>query len=335
MEHSMESISFLFPEPLRSRVNGLLASEKPGVEEIRLRVGYSPSYLIGGREIALDASDKFSTVNSELLSDILRRGSQFSSYAVQGEICKGYLTIPGGHRLGVCGRVVRDESGIRNITEIQSVNLRIARQMIGAADPATNLLWSHPGSALIIGSPGRGKTTILRDLIRQVSDRFSQRVGVVDERGEIAACLDGAPQLRIGRRTDVITGCGKKEGIDLLLRTMNPNWIAIDEITSESDTDALVQSSYTGVRFLATAHVWERSDLYSRPVYRRLMDCRVFDHLIEIKPDRTLRCERINYACHEADRLDTDYRFLSVGRNPCCKVSETDREPDETVAACP
>ena len=332
MERTLESIPALFPEPLKTRLFALLANGASDVEELRLRNGYPPSYLIGGREIALETSDKLPAVDGVLLEEVLRRASQYSSYAVQSQLCQGFLTLPGGHRLGVCGRVVRDNSGIKNITELQSLNLRIARQRIGAADPATNLLWSQPGSALIIGSPGSGKTTILRDLIRQVSDRFSQRVGVVDERGEIAACLDGIPQLRIGRRTDVISGCGKKEGIEMLLRTMNPKWIAIDEITSDSDADTLIQSSYTGVRFLATAHVWDRSDLTCRPVYRRLLDSGMFEILIEIKSDRALCCERIKYACHKTDWDDSDYRFFRMGRDPCGEDSETVRESNAANA---
>lgn len=296
MDKMLEGIPALFPEPLRASVSELLAQRGEEMEELRLRCGCPPAVLMDDREISLFRGDKAQAADGALLTEVLRRASKYSAYAVQDQLRNGYLTLPGGHRLGVCGRVIPEAGGIRTLTEPQSLNLRIARQRIGAADPATNLLWSHPGSTLITGSPGRGKTTLLRDLIRQVSDRFSQRVGVVDERGELAACLDGQPQLRVGRHTDVLTGCGKAQGIELLLRTMNPNWIAVDEITSEADADCLIRASYTGVRFLATAHVWDREDLRRRPLYRRLLEAGVFENLIGIRPDRTLCCERMKDA---------------------------------------
>ncbi len=296
MEQTLAGIPGLFPEPFKSSVAALLDNRKGEVEELRLRCGCLATFLAENRELPLPSPETLPVVDGRLLTEVLRRASQYSAYAVQDQLRQGYLTIPGGSRLGVCGRVVRDGGEIRNLTEPQSLNRRLAREDPGAADPATNLLWSYPGSALIIGSPGRGKTTVLRDLIRQMSDRFSQRVGVVDERGELAACLDGQPQLKVGRRTDVVTGCEKGEGIALLLRTMNPNWIAVDEISAESDADSMIRASYTGVRFLATAHVWDRADLKRRPVYRRLLEAELFENLIEIRPDRTLCCERMKDA---------------------------------------
>ena len=296
MERTLEGIPNLFPEPLRSSVAARLSEKNGEIEEIRLRNGFPPTCLYGQRELPIQSEPPGFSVDGKLLSEVVTRASRYSAYAVQDQLRQGFLTIPGGHRLGVCGRVILHENGIHSISELQSLNLRIAHQKIGVADPATNLLWSEPGSALIVGSPGRGKTTVLRDLIRQTSDRFSQRVGLVDERGELAACLDGIPQLRIGRHTDVLSGCPKSIGIELLVRTMNPNWIAVDEISSERDADVLIRASYTGVRFLATAHVWKKTDLQYRPVYRRLLEADVFAYLIEILPDRTLSCERMKDA---------------------------------------
>ena len=240
--------------------------------------------LLGASELICGPED---------LTQILRRASDYAAYAVQDQLTAGFLSLPGGHRLGVCGQAVPGQNGIRSIRELQSVNLRIAREVPGAADGAVSLLWSHPASTLILGPPGRGKTTVLRDLVRQISDRFRERIGLVDERGEIAACLGGVPQLRVGQRTDVLSLCPKERGILLLLRSMGPRWIALDEISDPADAEALIRASYCGVRFLATAHAWDRSDLEKRPLYRSLMESGVFENLVLIKPDRSLLCERI------------------------------------------
>ena len=154
-------------------------------------------------------------------------------------------------------------------------------QKIGARQDAVEELLANP---------------LLRDLIRQVSDRFGQRVAVVDERGELAACLDGSPQLRVGRLTDVLSFCGKAEGIELLLRSMRPDWIALDEISAEEDLRTILRASYCGARFLATVHVLGPEDLRRRPLYRRLMEAGVFENLIYLEKDRSLRCERVDDA---------------------------------------
>lgn len=284
-----------FPEPLRASAAELLERRGAEAEEFRFRRDAPIGVLIAGREITLRAADRPLTADGPLLAELLRRATKNSAYAVQDQIRQGFLTLPGGHRMGVCGSAVCERGEIRTIREIQSLSLRISHERIGAADPCMNLLWSHPGSALIHGSPGSGKTTVLRDAVRQLSDRFGERVGIVDERGEIAACLDGQPQFRVGRLTDVLSFCPKRTGIELLMRSMRPEWIAVDEITAEADVEAILRASYCGVRFLATAHTLGADDLQKRPVYRRLLSSGVFENRIRIAPDRSLECERIGY----------------------------------------
>ena len=282
----------LLPESVRAPVAELAERLRNPIEEIRLRVGGQCGAVTGGREICLRAGNVPLRIGAEVLQDLVDRACGYSVYSVAEQLGKGYLSLPGGHRLGICGTVVRSGASTF-LKNYSAVALRIARQLPGAADSAVNLIWSSPRSTLIIGAPGLGKTTILRELICQLSDRFHYRVCAVDERGELAASVDGHPQLKVGKLTDVLTGGGKAEGIELLLRSMRPEWIAVDEITAEEDVTAMLHASYCGVRLLATAHAFDPEDLQRRPLYRRLMDERVFDNLIVICADRSLQCERI------------------------------------------
>lgn len=292
MESIPTEILRLLPEQVRTALTAQMESIRKPIEEIRLRLGGQCGIVTEGREIGLRAGSSPLHVDGELLQNLVDRACGYSLYAVSEQLGKGYLSLPGGHRLGICGTVVRN-AGTTFLKQYSAVNLRIARQLPGVADAAVNLLWSNPRSTLIIGPPGLGKTTVLRELICQLSDRFRFRISVVDERGELAACVDGQPQLRVGRLTDVLTGGKKADGIEMLLRSMRPEWIAVDEITAEQDVAAMLHASYCGVCLLATAHAYSSEDLHRRPLYRKLMDEQVFANLIVIRPDRTLHCEKI------------------------------------------
>ena len=291
MERTFEQLPDLFPEPLKFAVTILLQEQGSDLEELRLRQGQPVCAFRAGREYPIRYRDDEMTADAELLAQIVKRASGHSAYAVQEQLRQGYLSLPHGHRLGVCGTAVMEEGRVKTVKQIQSLSLRIAREVCGAAAPAMNLLRNRPGSTLVAGCPGAGKTTVLRDMIRQLSDRSGERVGVVDERGEIAACHGGLPQFRVGRLTDVLTGCPKAEGIEILLRTMRPKWIALDEITSQTDAEAVIRASYCGVRFLATVHVWQREDLFRRTVYRALTGTGLFENLVLLRPDRSMVCQ--------------------------------------------
>lgn len=312
MDKELEGIPPLFPVPLRDRVEALLEDRGERVEELRLRVGAPVTWVTGGRE--LDLSPGAEGTGPELLEEIVRRAAGHAIYAVQDQISCGFIALPRGHRLGLSGRAVTEGGQVKSIREFQALNLRIARACPGCADGLAAFLWANPGSTLILGPPGSGKTTVLRDLVRQCSDRCGCRIALVDERGELAACRDGIPMLEVGRRTDVLTGCPKGIGIELLVRSMSPAWIALDEITGQRDVEALVQASYCGVRFFATAHANGREDLLRRPVYRGLLRAEVFDNLALIRPDRSLYCERMKHGTMEAERRRDDPDGLGVDR---------------------
>ena len=260
------------PPGLRQAIDRL--PDAGAMEELRLRCGQPPACRIAGKERALPLAP----VTPELLRGILEQATQRSAYAMQEMTRCGFVTLPGGHRLGICGTAVVQNGTITALREPSSLNLRIARQPDGIADRLRDTLWARPQSVLLCGAPGSGKTTLLRDLIRQLSDRFGWRICVVDERLELAACASGVPQFRLGAHTDVLSGAPKAAGIELLLRTMNPEWIAVDEITAEADIAAIRRASYCGVRFLATAHAADRRELESRPLYRRAAAGRLFSH---------------------------------------------------------
>ena len=249
----------------------------PEAEELRLRVGRTPGVVIAGREHPLSAS----IVIRATLDQIVGAASGHSSFAALGD---GYLSLPGGHRLGFCGSAVVKDGHIAHFRQLSALNLRIAREVRGVADP---ILCSSPlKNTLLVGPPGCGKTTVLRDLIRLCSER-GHRVGVADERGEIAAVQDGLPGFDLGPRTDVLTGGPRGEALELLLRVMSPTVLAMDEIVSEAEYLALHQAANHGVLLLATIHASSRQDLCSR--HQELGN--IFQNLAFIQRDH-IRMER-------------------------------------------
>lgn len=276
--------------PPEVREAALRLPDATQIEELRLRCGRSPTVSVSGKERGIAAP--LTTAN--MLEDIVARATGHAVYSAQHMLKSGFITISGGHRIGICGTAVYQSGELSGFQELSSVNLRVARQIKGIASKAADALWLHPRSTLIIGAPGVGKTTLLRDLIRQLSDRFSFRIGVADERMELGACCNGMPQFDLGKHTDVLSGVKKEAAVELLLRTMSPQWIAVDEITAAEDIEAMLRGSYCGVSFLATAHAGSRDELNERELYRRLLGCGIFRNLITIRRDRTVITERMS-----------------------------------------
>ena len=237
------------------------------IQEIRLRVHRPIVVYMGGCELFLDRDGRFTTSISEAssatpdqLQRILEHICSYSLYAFEDELRQGFITVNGGHRVGVAGQVVLEEGHVRNIKNISFLNIRISHEIKGAADKVLPEVYrsGRLQNILIISPPGCGKTTLLRDLIRQVSDGNAYgaglTVGVVDERSELGGSFQGIPQNDLGMRTDVLDGCPKEEGMFLLLRSMTPQVIAIDELGSKEEFAQLLRACACGCRILATMH---------------------------------------------------------------------------------
>ena len=281
--------------PVHMRKRLLSMDEEIGdrAEEIRLRKGGAVTVLLGGEELPLEGH----AVTEEDLRTVLEQASGASAHAVLDQVGAGFVTIKGGHRIGLCGEAVMRDGRIHTLTRLSSLAIRIARPISGLG---VQLLPGLMGggrlcSTLILAPPGAGKTTLLRDLIRTVSDGeagVSLRVGVADDRGEIAAVWEGTPQLDVGRRTDVISGCPKGQGLQLLLRGMNPQVLAVDEITAEEDVEAITWASGCGVKLLATARGAGMEDLATRPLYRRMLSLNLFQWVLLVERRGECRCWR-------------------------------------------
>ena len=277
-ELPFDQAATLLPFGLRQVALSLPKAERLIVEELRLRVGRPLSATFPAGETILPGSPPVSPAD---LRTVLEIATQASAHTALDKVCRGFVTVRGGHRVGLCGTAVVKNGAIHNLRELSSLNIRIARQVQGAAVQALRDLTAQGAlsSALILSPPGAGKTTLLRDLVRRISAGEGiapLRVGIADERGELAALYDGIPQLEVGPRTDVMDGCSKAEGLMMLLRGMNPQVLAADEITAPEDVEALERAAGCGVTLLATAHAGSVEDLSRRPLYRRLLSGGIF-----------------------------------------------------------
>lgn len=257
----------ILPEWMREKTDRIGRTD---LCEIRIRLNAPPELITATNSIWLQR-----TASQDDIQFVINTASKYSPWTASGS-SQGYLTAPGGHRIGLCGESVMKEGTFVGIREIRSLCIRVCRDFPGLAAgiPVKN----H--NYLILGAPGWGKTTILRDLARTLAEHTT--VAVIDERGELFP--NGLPT---GKRMDILYSCPKAVGIETVLRTMGPQCIVVDEITAPEDCIALEHAIGCGVQLIATAHAASTEDLSRRPVYRPLLDNRVFDRFLCLHSDRT------------------------------------------------
>lgn len=283
---------------LRSIIANMPNQLQQSLEEIRLRLGRplqiytqaGDSYLDGhGRAIRNEAAAH--RVNREELTQTLQLMTRSSLYALEEELRRGYITIAGGHRVGLAGRTVLSPDGtIQTMKDIVYLNIRIAREVPGVADAVKQYIVNPANyslyNTLVISPPQCGKTTLLRDLARQISDGSFHpkmqglKVGIVDERSELAGCVDGVPQHAVGARTDVMDACPKAEGMLMMIRSMSPQVLVTDEIGRDQDRDAILEAVHAGVQVVTSAHGCRLEDVRKRPALSALFDAKVFSRYL-------------------------------------------------------
>lgn len=259
------------------------ASLNDGLQEIRLRVNKPLTFQLNNKEIV----DEYICTSSDIKS-IVQRMSNYSIYAFEEELRQGYITIKGGHRIGICGSCVIEGGRIKTIKDIASLNIRISRAVNGCSSKLIPYILNNNMvvNTIIISPPKCGKTTILRDLARTLSNglyeekKQGKKICVIDERSEIAACCNGVPQMDVGIRTDVLDGCPKSEGIMMAIRSMSPDVIICDEIGTYKDMDSILMALNSGVNLITSIHGFGIEDLYKRAVFKDILDNYVFKRAI-------------------------------------------------------
>ncbi|MED4127523.1 MULTISPECIES: stage III sporulation protein AA [Shouchella] len=279
----MQSILNLLPQHVEAYVTQAMKTNK-SIEEIRLRINQPVECLFSNK--TLFSSTFFTEEDANMF---LNQLSAYSLYAFEEELQKGYITIEGGHRVGLAGKTILDNGKVKTIRPIRSFNIRVAKQKLGVSNKLVAELYDGKNgwrNTLIIGAPQTGKTTLLRDLARNVSTGTAtipaSKVAVVDERSEIAGCMNGTPQHDLGSRTDVLDGCPKAEGMMMMIRSMSPQVMIVDEIGREEDAQAILEARHAGVVIMATAHGYSFEEIAKRPIFKQLLKEQAFDRVIEV-----------------------------------------------------
>ncbi len=292
-----EQVIPVLPPIIRGLISNLPSDIKKAIVEIRLRTSKPVMVVIPSCDRTITPygtiSDRPSDgyiFSKEDAMKTLQLMSEGSIYAIEEELRRGYLTLRGGHRVGLVGKVILDGGRVKTLKHISGFNIRITRELLGVGDKIVqHLIDSETGMVyhtLIASPPGCGKTTLIRDLSRHFSDGIKGssfkgvKVGIVDERSEIAGCFNGIPQNYIGFRTDVLDGCPKAEGIMMLIRSMSPQVIIVDEIGRDEDITAISEAINAGVKVVTTVHGATLEELMERPNLNKLVGRGAFERII-------------------------------------------------------
>lgn len=290
-----EEVTRLFPSTIREILQQA-SWDADGLQEIRLRTDRPLILWLDGKEYFVTAQGLLTRhgkmgylVTQEEVRTTMEYLGQYSLYAYEEELRQGFLTIQGGHRVGVAGKTIIENHQVKGVHQISCINIRFSHQIKGCAEPVLPYVIEKNEiyHTLIISPPRCGKTTLLRDLVRQISDgtgRFPGcTVGVVDERSEIGGSYQGVPQNDVGMRTDLLDCCPKSEGMMMLVRSMSPQVVAVDEIGSYEDIHAIEMILNSGCKLLATVHGSSIEDIRKKPLFDRLIREHVFERYIVLQ----------------------------------------------------
>ncbi|MET3699197.1 stage III sporulation protein AA [Bacillus oleivorans] len=288
----MEPILACLPRNIQEPIMRISKSVLEEMEEIRIRVGRPIEISVQGKASFLP----YQTTMEDALH-FLDKLSHFSMYTLEEELKRGYITIEGGHRVGLAGKVILENGQVKAIRDVASFNIRIAKENIGIADRWVPYLykrgkWLH---TMIIGAPQSGKTTLLRDLARFISSGSSDglieaaKVGIVDERSEIAGCMNGIPQLQFGPRIDVLDACPKAEGMMMMIRSMSPQVLIVDEIGRTEDTIAILEAVNAGIQLIMTTHGSSYEEVLNRPALAPIMKQKMIQRFLVLSHTKKSR----------------------------------------------